>query len=173
MTRKRAMQKEIKRRALLPRIKTLLLVVLLLVSCDGTVYHRFEQVDDAGWMVCDTLSFLYEPGALVSGGEAMDVTLQVRYGADYRFKNLYACVETFRARDSVLLSVDTLCCCMYDDNGRRLGYTAGTIYQNSSEPVTVAVSPVDTLLFKVTHIMDVDSLKDVFDVGLRLANIEM
>ena len=166
------MQRGIKRRVLLPRIKALLLVVLLLVSCDGTVYHRFEQVDDAGWMAGDAFSFLYEPGALVSDGGALDIALQVRYGADYRFKNLYACVETFRARDSVLLSVDTLCCCMYDDNGRRLGYTAGAIYQNSSEPATVAVSPVDTLLLKVTHIMDVDSLKDVFDVGLRLANVE-
>ena len=55
------------------------------------------------------------------------------------------------------------------DNGRRLGSTAGTIYQTGSRPVPLAASCTDTLIFKVSHIMGENPLRGVLDVGIKLA----
>ena len=156
-----------RKRVGLPKIKALLLATVLFVSCDGTVFHRFEQVDSTGWTLGDTLSFVYEGSALAPVGAGIEYALQVRYGADYRFKNLCMRVETWK--DSLLLSADTLSCLLYDDRGRRLGNTAGTIYQNESETKALPVLCTDTIIMKVSHIMDIDSLQDVFDVGVRLS----
>lgn len=97
----------------------------------------------------------------------MDMAFQVRYSADYAYKNLCVRVEAWRAGDSTALSVDTLCCRMFDDDGRRLGCTAGTIYQNGSDERLLAASLADTLHLKVSHIM-IGDLKGVLDVGVKL-----
>ena len=154
---------------MLPKLSVLLLAFVLLVSCDGTVYHRFGQVDSSGWALHDTVQFVYEGSSLVPVGSEMEYAIQVRYDANYKYKDLYVRVETWNACDTALVSVDTLCCYIYDDNGRRLGYTAGTMYQNESMTMPLAASCTDTLLLRVSHIMDDDSLQGVFDVGMRLA----
>ena len=161
------MQEGIKRKALLPRVRILLLAVLLLTACDTTVYHRFEQVEETAWSISDTLVFVYEGTKMVSGGSALDLALQVRYNADYAYKNLCMRVEAWRAGDSAALCVDTLCCRMFNDDGRRLGSTAGTIYQNGSDEMLLAASLADTLHLKVSHIM-IGDLKGVLDVGVKL-----
>ena len=166
MTQRKEMARGIKRKGLLLKAKALMLVAFLLVSCDGTVYHRFVQVDSTGWAADDTLSFCYEGSALASASE-MEVALQVRYGADYRYQNLYLRLETFGA-DSSLLSVDTLCCRMFDDDGRRLGSTAGTLYQNGSDRRPLAALCTDSLLLKVTHAMGENPLQGILDVGVIL-----
>lgn len=157
---------------LLLKVKLLLLAILLLVSCDGTVYHRFAQVDSEGWASVDTLSFVYEGAAVPSSKETapMAMTLNVRYGAGYKYRNLYVLVESFKA-DSVLLSTDTLCCPIYDERGRRLGSTAGSIYQNQSQTIPLPASCADTLVLKVSHLMNDASLLDVLDVGVKLTAI--
>lgn len=161
-------------RVVLPRIKLVLLAVLLLVSCDGTVYHRFEQIDGAGWSSADTLSFVYEGNAASSSSrdsKPVAMTLNVRYGAGYRYRNLFVLVQSFRS-DTLLLSSDTLCCPVYDDRGRRQGCTAGSIYQNQSQTIQLPASCADTLVLKVSHLMDEDPLQNIFDVGVKLTVIE-
>lgn len=158
----------IRKKAGLPRLKQLLFAVLLLASCDGTVYHQFREVDGDGWNVTDTLQFLYEGSG--RSNKAVEMAVQVRYGSAYKYKNLYLRVETLHA-DSVLLSVDTLCCRIYDDAGRRLGSTAGSIYQNESQKVLLNASCADTLLLKLSHIMPDESLQGVFDMGVELTGV--
>lgn len=161
------MAKGIRRKVALPRLEQLLLALLLLVSCDGTVYHHFEPVEASGWAADDTLTFVYSGADLASRSTAMEMALQVRYGAGYEYKDLRVRVETLRA-DTSLLSVDTLCCRMYDDRGRRLGSTAGTMYQNGSNTVSVAALCCDTVILKVTHLMGSDYVRNIFDIGVKL-----
>ena len=163
------MARERRRRAVLPRVKFLLLAVVMLASCDTTVYHRFEPVMGDSWAAGDTLSFLYEGSGRVPDSAAVEV--QFRYAAGYKYKNLCVRVEMLNAAGEQL-SADTLCCVMYDDDGRRLGSTAGSIYQNRSAAVAVPASCADTLLFKVSHVMDEEVLAGIFDVGLRITAIE-
>lgn len=159
------------RRVAIPRIKYLLLLaVLALTSCDGTVFHCFKQVSSRAWSPDDTLSFVYE-GTEVSGdGNALKMCAQIRHNSDYKYKNLFVRVETLDMRDSTQLSVDTLCCRVFDDSGRRLGSSAGTLYQNSSSEVVVDASPSDTLLLRLTHVMADSALAGICDVGIKLTS---
>lgn len=166
MTDEKATQRG--RRVAIRKLKYLL-AVLALVSCDGTVYQSFKQVSSSSWSPKDTVSFVYEgvnkPG---SGGTALKMSAQVRYNTDYKYKNLIMRVETIRIADTLLLSVDTLHCQIYDDSGYRLGSTAGSLYQNVSNDVFVEASPSDTLMLRLSHIMSDESLAGVCDVGLKL-----
>ena len=166
MTDEKATQRG--RRVAIRKLKYLL-AVLALVSCDGTVYQSFKQVSSSSWSPKDTVSFVYEgvnkPG---SGGTALKMSAQVRYNTDYKYKNLIMRVETIRIADSLLLSVDTLHCQIYDDSGYRLGSTAGSLYQNVSNDVFIEASPSDTLMLRLSHIMSDESLAGVCDVGLKL-----
>ena len=168
------MPREKRKKAALPRLKMLLLfAAVLLASCDGTVYHRFEQVESAGWSGCDTLSFLYEGNGVLADDAGVALAVQVRYAAAYKYRNLCMRVESCRACGEQL-SVDTLCCAVYDEEGRRLGSTAGAMYQNGSEQVVIpAALCADTLIFKVSHMMDEDILCGVYDVGLKLSAVKM
>ena len=157
-------------RAVLRKLSLLLVAVVSLASCDGTVYHRFEQVDSAGWAASDTLSFIYD-GNSIAADAAVAVAVQLRYAAAYEYKNMCVCVETSKAGGG-LLSVDTLCCAIYDDDGRRLGSTAGTMYQNSSDTVLLPAMCSDTLCLKVSHIMDDDTLCGIYDVGVKLTMVK-
>ena len=157
-------------KAVLRRLSLLLVAIVLLASCDGAVYHRFEQVDSAGWAASDTLSFMYD-GSSVAAGAAVAVAVQLRYAAAYEYKNMCVCVETSKAGGG-LLSVDTLCCAIYDDDGRRLGAIAGTMYQNGSDAVVLPAVCSDTLCLKVSHIMDGDTLRGVYDVGVKLTMVK-
>ena len=166
MTDEKATQRG--RRVAIRKLKYLL-AVLALVSCDGTVYQSFKQVSSSSWSPKDTVSFVYEgvnkPG---SGGTALKMSAQVRYNTDYKYKNLIMRVETIRIADTLLLSVDTLHCQIYDDSGYRLGSTAGSLYQNVSNDVLIEASPSDTLMLRLSHIMSDESLAGVCDVGLKL-----
>lgn len=166
-------RKVIKRekRVAIPRIKYLLLLtVLVLASCDGTVYHSFKQVSNKAWSPSDTLSFVYEGVDGRGDGNALKICAQIRHNAGYRYKNLLLRVETMDMCDSSLVSVDTLCCRIFDDSGRRLGSTAGTLYQNSSGEIIVDASPSDTLLMRLSHIMADSTLAGVCDVGIKLTS---
>ena len=76
-------------------------------------------------------------------------------------------VEAFVPGDSLPQAVDTLLCEVYDDNGRHKGSTAGLLYQVGSDTKILSLS-ADSLLFKVSHIMDCGTLHGVSDVGLKL-----
>ena len=171
MTQRKAMARKRREKAVLPRLRLLLAAVVLLASCDGTVYHHFEQVESAGWAVGDTLSFMYDGGASVSTDAVIAVAVQLRYDATYRYKDVCMRVESSKPGGEVL-SVDTLCCAIYDDDGRRIGSTAGTMYQNGSDAVLLPAMCTDTLCLKVSHIMDEESLTGIYDVGVRLTMIK-
>ena len=162
--------RERREKAVLRRLSLLLVAVVLLASCDGTVYHRFEQVDSAGWAASDTLSFMYD-GSSVAADAAVAVAVQLRYVATYKYKNVCVRVESSET-DGGLLSVDTLSCAIYGDDGRRLGSTAGTMYQNSSDTVLLPAMCSDTLCLKVSHIMDDDTLCGIYDVGVKLTMVK-
>ena len=110
-------------------------------------------------------------GASVSTDAAVAVAVQLRYAATYKYKDVAVRVETSKPGGEVL-SVDTLCCAIYGDDGRRLGSTAGTMYQRGSDAVVVPAVCTDTLFMKVSHIMDEELLPGIFDVGIKLVNVK-
>ena len=145
-----------------------LCTVFLLLSCDGTLYHSFKPVENMQWNCGDTLEFFYPGNALSDTVYGIDMAFEVRHTASYSFKYLAVQVVTATAGDSVL-SVDTLSCRLYDDNGHRCGSTVGSMYQQSSDNLFIPVYSSDSVRIKVSHIMDVPQLTGVSDVGIRLS----
>lgn len=164
------MARKKREKAVLLRLRLLFAAVVLLTSCDGTVYHRFESIDGGRWAKEDTLSFIYDGGTSLAADAGIAVAVQLRYAAAYKYRNVVVRVESFGTGAEVL-SVDTLCCEIYDDDGRRLGSTAGTMYQNGSDAVVVPATCADTLFLKVSHIMDEGVLPGIFDVGVKLTKV--
>lgn len=148
----------------------LLIATFALASCDGTLFHEFCAVDDASWSKGDTLLFTYvrPRGNDVTGCE---LALEVRVDASYKYKNIVTRVQVSkRVPDACeeLVAVDTLFCEVYDSKGNPNGSTVGILYQVTSEPLHVDASDSDTLLMRVSHIMECDELQGVYDVGLKL-----
>ena len=145
------------------------LVVLLLVllsACTGTLYHRFYPVENGLWAKTDTLEYVFSGGQ--AGDNAYCINADVRLRASYKYKDLLMGVEVVTPDDSLLV-VDTLVCNVHDDFGRRAGATAGVLYQLSSSPTLVNPVTADSLVIRLSHIMDCDTLDGVTDVGIRIS----
>ena len=100
-----------------------------------------------------------------------DVYASYRFGIDrYEYKNLVVFVEIFDGKEGTLLTADTLCCSIYDDDGRREGSTAGALYQVGSDEVFIGNFGCDTVLMRLSHLMESDELCGVSDVGIRLCS---
>lgn len=161
---------EIKDRRMVRRALDLVLPILLLalVSCGQVVFHDFASLDDEAWERDDTLSFMYD-GKLDKGNTAgYDVTVEARVDASYPYKSLDVRVESACIRTGEVISVDTLRCQVYDNDGRRSGSTAGILYQVSSEAVYVPKGVGDSISFRLTQAMHDDGLHGIVDAGIRL-----
>lgn len=163
------MARERKATGMLLRASSLLLLpaMLLLASCGGTVFHEFRSIDGGSWSKGDTLAFLYD-GSFDKEATGYNLSLEVRVDASYSYRNLVARVECLSGKESSIIVADTLCCEIFGNEGQRKGATAGILYQVSSAPVHVESQGGDTLIVRVSHIMDATELAGVSDVGIRL-----
>lgn len=163
-----AVEKDPQRKLLKGSRPFVLFMLLLLTACGGRVYHEYRPISNCEWSCNDTL--LFEYGGYFAGNEAAGVllTVEARTDASYPYKNLAVRAECIDASNGESVSVDTLCCVVYGDNGRREGASAGLLYQVSSAPVFVDGVCGDSLLIKIAHIMDSSLLQGVSDVGVRL-----
>lgn len=141
--------------------------LLVLQSCEGTLFHSFRSVEGMAWSRYDTLEFIYSAGGQGSPLACADMSLEVRHSSRYGFKYLTVRAEFLNGCDSII-AVDTLYCTIYDDNGLRNGSTAGILYQQQSEPVALSLPGADTLKIRLSHIMNEELLQGVCDVGVRL-----
>lgn len=138
----------------------------LLLSCGGSLCHSYRSVGGA-WHKADTLVFeqLFE----WDGPAVAELYAGVRYSASYPYKNLCLLVEVMSGNDSVFKR-DTLCCDLYDDDGRRNGATAGTLYQSEYFVSSVKVPYYEPFKIRLSHLMSDSLLQGVYDVGVRLAS---
>ena len=156
--------------------KLLSLVFLLsIASCRGTLFHEFHAVNDTCWSKGDTLVFTYDRSH-ESGFTGYELTIEARVDASYAYKNIVASVQvngklkTENRERGTESFADTLVCEVYDGNGNPNGYTAGILYQVSSEPIYIDAIGSDTLQIRVSHIMETEDLSGVYDVGLRICS---
>lgn len=148
--------------------KLILLFLPFIAACNSTVFHKYANLDDEVWNISDTLSYSFNASALKHDKGDFSLRMEVRATAAYSLKYLVMRVEAFASCDTMPIVVDTVMCEIYDDNGRRRGSTAGVFYQIESDVRNIGQLAGDTLLFKVSHIMDNASLYGIADVGLKL-----
>jgi gliding motility-associated lipoprotein GldH len=149
----------------------LLLLLLLLTACDDTVYHGYNAVDGDVWKPKDTLVYRYVPNRSRDVSGMYVLRAGVRVTAGYEYRNLVLRVESYVPGAAMSPGVDTVVCKVYDNEGRREGSTAGLLYQLSSNAVQTVSLLGDTVVFRISHLMDDDSLRGVSDVGLKLMSV--
>lgn len=148
----------------------LLLVTALLCSCGEVLFHEFHSVEGRKWSRNDVLSYCYDGSLTPTDNTGYLLSVEARTDVSYSYKNLVVRVETFDGEGGELLSADTLCCSVYADDGRREGSTAGALYQVGSEEAFIVKGTCDTVVMRLSHIMEAEELCGVSDVGIRLCS---
>ena len=162
------MTNAIKRRTILKRASSTLLLLFLLCSCDGTLFHSFYSVDGE-WERDSVAEFTYcaryYPDAICG------LRIEARTDAAYRYKNLAVRAEFLNTNDS-LIACDTIPIIVYGNDGHRVGATAGLLYQQESDIIFPNISFRDSVFIRLNHIMPDDALKGVHDIGIKLTRID-
>ncbi len=148
------------------RVNKIVLLVfsLLCCSCEGVLFHDFCSTSTDGWSKSDTLEYVYEKDFVKDS--ALLLYVDTRTIAGYPYKDILLSVEALDSIGTVFYK-DTLICAVYDDAGRRIGKTAGVMYQQSIEPINVFF-PYQKTVLHVMHLMPDSFLYGVSDVGIRL-----
>ena len=162
------MTNEIKRRTILKRASSTLLLLFLLCSCDGTLFHSFYSVN--GEWKCDSVAEFtycarYYPFATCG------LRVEARTDAAYRYKNLVVRAEFLNTSDSLMMC-DTIPIIVYNNNGHRIGATAGMLYQQASDIVSPNISFRDSVIIRLNHIMPENTLKGVHNIGIKLIRLD-
>lgn len=159
-------------RGVLLRASNLLIyaaVFILALSCGGKVYHEFTDIDDRGWLKNDTLSFVYDGAFDKENLKGYSLAVEARVDASYAYKELAVRVETLDILEDTIVRADTLRCCVYSDDGQRVGATAGILYQVGSESRAVAKRAGSKAVMRLSHLMGDEQLGGVRSVGVRLS----
>lgn len=147
-------------------IRTLLrvssiLLMLFLCSCENILYHDFRSVPEK-WESGDTISFtICDP---ISGSHNCNAFVELRCNALYPYKKLWLRARV-AGRDGV--SIDTICCEIFDSLGRQRGTTAGLLYQTRHKLAPMRLLADDTVTISLTHLMN-EGVVGVSDVGIRV-----
>lgn len=137
-------------------------MLLCLVACapGHNDYSEFRNIDITGWAYGDTLTFVPSIGDSIVQG---DLIITLRHTNDYIYRNLWLEVSCKNA-DSAM-TVDTINVEMADVYGHWYGSGFGSRYQISNKIKENAAIDSCMQIF-VRHIMRVDTLKDIEQVGL-------
>lgn len=147
---------------LMRRLLYILSIVLLVAGCTGVgegSHAGFAPIPVAGWGYGDTLLLVPDPGDSVAVGR---LAVAVRHTDGYSYRNLWLevsvpCGDTLRA--------DTLDLRLSDSYGRWLGRGSGVSYMKTDTmPAHIRLVRGDTV--RVRHIMRVDTLEDIEQVGV-------
>lgn len=144
--------------------------LMILASCGGDKYAEdaaFVSFDDAGWRYGDTLDFI--PAFADSADATARIAVAVRHSNSYEYSNLWLEIQTTDARDSV--HIDTVNVILADVFGKWYGRGTGVSYVCTDTLPSVyslrAGEPV-----RLRHVMRVDSLLDIEQIGLIFINAD-
>lgn len=141
-------------------------LLALLSACGGILQHEYRSVGGE-WSSRDTLLFANNrQGDSLS--TSLDIYVGVRYNANYPYRKLWLEVENYAC--DTLIQRDTLCCDIYDSDGRMNGTIVGTLYQNEYYLSTTDIPYSKIHNIRIRHIMADSLLPGIYDVGIKLAS---
>ncbi len=145
-------------------IVSLTLAVVLLSCGRGVVYTDTIAMPAKKWELTNTPIFSVPVKDTLS---ANDISFLIRTGSTYPYRNLYLFVTTTSPAGKSI--TDTLQYALADEKGKRLGRGFGDIRELVLPFKSNVFFPVSgTYSFKIQHGMRTESLKGVYDFGIRL-----
>lgn len=138
-------------------------VMATLSGCrrNGEYPGQFITIDNTRWEYGDTLTFNQSRDTIAD--DVIEVELALRHTEDYPYANLW--VElSYLTGDTI--EVDTFNIRMADDFGRWYGKGARPVV-TLVDTLALNALPTPDTYFKLRHIMRVDALTDIEQIGLR------
>ncbi|MBQ7041323.1 MAG: gliding motility lipoprotein GldH [Muribaculaceae bacterium] len=138
------------------------LITLCLGACTSghNTYSEFRNLPKEGWAYNDTINFIPTITDSVTQG---NLSIALRHNNNYHYSNLWVEIN-YPINDSTIKS-DTINIPLADIYGKWHGKGIGPsiqIEKNISE--NIEINKVD--YFSIRHIMRVDTLKDIEQIGL-------
>lgn len=151
------------------RVLQTALTVSLLIAAASCSHHNgnygsFEPLPPKGWAYGDTLMFKASP--LDSLPTAKSLRIAVRHNADYPFRNLVLEVTYL---DGSRKKRDTVNMELADAHGSWKGAGLGPTRQFEA-PVTAMALIADSAEISVRHVMRVDTLRGLSEIGIIIDN---
>ncbi len=139
-------------------------VAAVVSACGGeTVYDKFVSMPSDGLEKNDTAVFDVPPAAS-SGRYIREVGLRIAAAYPFTSLSLEVC-QTVEPGHRV--SVDTLDCRLYDDDGNVLGHGI-SVYQYGFALPDIDLQKGDSLHVRVRHVMKREILPGITDIGFSL-----
>ncbi|MBR5437117.1 MAG: gliding motility lipoprotein GldH [Muribaculaceae bacterium] len=134
--------------------------LLALVGCgDRNEFVDYVPVGESGWAYGDTIRLITHFDDQLASGE---LSVNVRHDTDYLFQNLWLEVTYMNGRN---VCRDTVNIVLADKFGNWQGDGFGARYQQSAV-VRPSVTMADSSTVTIRHIMRVDTLRNVEQIGL-------
>lgn len=145
---------------------------ILLYACTGHETSGFSDIDPAGWIYGDTVYFtpsLHLPyDSDTCQNSKGDISIVIRHTNQYEYANIWLELR-YLSQDS--LHIDTINMPLANEFGKWFGNGIGVSYQYVYTPLeNIELDLADTV--KISHIMRVDTLKGIEQVGLKFVPIE-
>ena len=144
-----------------------LFVSVAVTSCnDSTVTAgEFQTIEDAEWKYGSSVRFNQVGDTLP--GRVSSIDISIRHTNDYPFANIWMEMR-YKSQDS--LHIDTLNIFLSDEYGKWKGSGSGPV-KLYTENIRPGAEPDDGSQFALRHIMRVDVLTDIEQIGLSYHTI--
>ena len=150
----------------LARIIMGLTCMFLLGACtDSPMFFQYKPVNAMGWQSCDSVVFKLPE---VEEDTPCDVSVCIRSLRSYRYQDLALVVKLKEGR--TVVCTDTVKYRMLSDDGESMG--EGLSFMEYDMPIKhrYTLKPDKKYKVKITHIMRLDPLDGVSEVGLSIAS---
>jgi gliding motility-associated lipoprotein GldH len=141
----------------------------LLYACNSNILFT-DSVSMPGeeWTLENVPSFEPEITDTISSN---NIFFTVRTGASYAFRNIYLFVSTTSPAGKTI--TDTLQYMLADEKGKWYGRGFGDVHELNLPFKTSVYFPSKGIYsFKIRHGMRIETLKGVYDIGLRIEKIK-
>lgn len=144
---------------------TLLCLVLAFTGCDRKIiYTDFVKIPEESWKIDNVISFA---PVVTDTSTVNNVFITIRTGVEYPFQNIWLFVSTFSPSGKTI--TDTIEYLLADAKGKRIGRGFGNIKETDLIFRKEVYFPEKgTYIINIRHGMRTESLKGVYDVGLRI-----
>jgi gliding motility-associated lipoprotein GldH len=150
---------------ILSRIALILCSSLCLVSCSpGALVNGSRSIEKGGWGIEQTEQFSAQVSDTLSG---FDYYVLVRQGGNYGYQNLILYLKTYFPNNTY--TIDTINCPLAERNGKWLGSGLGDILDNKILfKLNQRFHQFGKYNFEIQHAMRLDTVREIYDVGLLI-----
>lgn len=144
-------------------IAATLFIMLYASGCSDTRFSRFANIPDEGWVYGDTVRIMINDPEAKPG----QMSVAIRHNDRFLYRNLW--LEISYTDRNGICHTDSVNIELADIYGRWLGHGLGSSYQ-LAVPFPGLVNPPDSAIVNIRHIMRVDTIRGIEQVGLSVAD---